>query len=195
MGIGFCGAHRTGKTTLATEVATACALPLVRTSTSAVFQRLGLDPAAPLTAEQRLVIQRLVLDGAIAQWAPLENRRFVSDRTPLDMAAYLLADIQGATVVDATAVTDYVAAALAATQHYFQHLFLIPPAIPLVWETGKAALNRAYMLHLHYLVGGLCGTLLHSAQDGHPRQHQIHFLPQELTDLTQRRIWVTRRLF
>ncbi|NJK35477.1 MAG: AAA family ATPase [Oscillatoriales cyanobacterium SM2_2_1] len=182
-GIGFCGAHRTGKTTLAAEVSTYLGVPFVRTSTSLVFRRAGLDPADPLTIAQRLDIQQQVLTTAIAQWQPMGSSLFVSDRTPVDMGAYLLADIQGQTEVEADAVTQYVTTVVAATNDYFRHLFLIPPAIPLVLEAGKAALNSAYMLHLHYLILGLCGE--------RQLRDRVHVLPLELTDLGQRRDWVT----
>lgn len=185
-GIGFCGAHRTGKTTLAAEVSACLGLPFVRTSTSGVFRRAGLDPADSLTITQRLDIQKQVLTTAIAQWQPMGTSPFVSDRTPVDMGAYLLADIQGQTEVESGAATKYVTTVIATTNDYFRHLFLIPPAIPLVLEAGKAALNSAYMLHLHYLILGLCSD--------YQLRSRVHVLPLELTDLGQRRDWVRTRL-
>jgi len=46
--LGLCGAHRTGKTTLAIAISSLLNIPFVRTTTSQVFAQLGLDPAEPM---------------------------------------------------------------------------------------------------------------------------------------------------
>ncbi|MEN8141152.1 MAG: AAA family ATPase, partial [Thermodesulfobacteriota bacterium] len=81
-GIGLCGAHRTGKTTMARQCARDYALALVTTDTSAVFAEHGLDPAAPMDFATRLWIQDKVLVAGEAVWGGQE-RPFITDRTPL----------------------------------------------------------------------------------------------------------------
>jgi hypothetical protein len=155
MSIGLCGSHRTGKTTLAEAVSQRTGIPFVRTGTSEVFRECGLDPSAPLDFKKRLWIQNEILDAAERVWNAGQGR-FITDRTPLDMAAYTLADIQGATEIDLAGLEKYLDRCFKATNRFFELLVLIQPGIPLVHEEGKAALSEGYLEHLNYLILGLC---------------------------------------
>jgi AAA domain len=153
--LGLCGAHRTGKTTLAIAIASHFNIPFVRTTTSQVFAQLGLDPAEPMDFKTRLFVQNHVLDAAEQIWQSSANP-FISDRTPIDMIAYTLGDIQGKTDVDIDLLNQYLDRCFASTNQFFQNLAIIQPGIPLVYEEGKAALNAAYIEHINVLVIGLC---------------------------------------
>jgi hypothetical protein len=154
--LGLCGAHRTGKTTMAIALGDRLNIPFVRTTTSQVFAQLGLDPAEPMDFKTRLFVQNHVLDAAEQVWQS-SCRPFVSDRTPIDMIAYTLGDIQGKTEVDFDLLTEYIDRCFVSTNRFFQNLAIIQPGIPLVYEEGKAALNAAYIEHINILVIGLCG--------------------------------------
>ena len=153
--LGLCGAHRTGKTTLAIALSSHLNIPFVRTTTSQVFADLGLDPAKPMDFKTRLFVQNHVLDAAEQVWQNSEVP-FVSDRTPIDMIAYTLGDIQGKTEVDFDLLNQYIDRCFASNNQFFQNLAIIQPGIPLVYEEGKAALNAAYIEHINVLVIGLC---------------------------------------
>jgi len=155
MRLGLCGGHRTGKTTLAEALARRLALPFVKTSTSLVFAAHGLNPAQPLDFVTRLWIQQRILEAAEEIWQAAPAA-FISDRTPVDMMAYTLADIQGSTVVPFAELENYLERCFASTNRFFSHLVMLQPGIPLVAETGKAALNPAYLEHLNSLIWGLC---------------------------------------
>ncbi len=153
--LGLCGAHRTGKTTLAIALSSRLNIPFVRTTTSQVFAQLGLDPAEPMDFKTRLFVQNHVLDAAEQVWQS-SAQPFVSDRTPIDMIAYTLGDIQGKIEVDFDFLNQYISRCFASTNQFFQNLAIIQPGIPLVYEEGKAALNAAYIEHINILVIGLC---------------------------------------
>jgi len=153
--LGLCGAHRTGKTTLAIALASHLNIPFVRTTTSQVFAELGLDPAEPMDFKTRLFVQNHVLGAAEQVWQDSVSP-FVSDRTPIDMIAYTLGDIQGRTEVDIDLLSQYIDRCFASTNKFFQNLAIIQPGIPLVYEEGKAALNASYIEHINVLVIGLC---------------------------------------
>jgi hypothetical protein len=153
--LGLCGAHRTGKTTLAIALSSHLNISFVRTTTSQVFAQLGLDPAEPMDFKTRLSVQNHVLDAAEQVWQS-STTPFVSDRTPIDMIAYTLGDIQGKTEVDFELLSQYIDRCFASTNQFFQNLAIIQPGIPLVYEEGKAALNAAYIEHINILVIGLC---------------------------------------
>lgn len=154
-GIGLCGSHRTGKTTLAEEIAGRCRIEFLRTTTSQVFARYGLDPSLQMDFSTRIWIQHKVVEAAEVVWQQATGF-FVSDRTPIDMMAYTLADIQGTTRVDFSELENYLDYCFSVTNRFFSQLVIIQPAIPLIHEEGKAALNRAYMEHLNVLIKGLC---------------------------------------
>lgn len=154
MAIGIAGAHRTGKTTLAKCVAEQLDIPFVQTTTSAVFKQHGLDPAQVMDFNTRLTIQQHVANAAENHWQSIQSN-FVTDRTPLDFMAYTLADIQGKTEVDFAQLEKYLAHCFALTNQFFNQIIVVQPGITLVYETGKAALNQAYIEHLNSLVLGL----------------------------------------
>jgi len=153
--IGLCGGHRTGKTTTAGAAGQKLDIPFVKTTTSHVFQENGLDPAAPMPFSARLDIQYRIVTAAESVWRA-ESGAFITDRTPIDMMAYTLGDIRGDTEVDANALDDYLSHCFDVTNDVFNRLIVIQPGIPLIYETGKAALNHAYIEHLNTLVIGLC---------------------------------------
>ncbi len=155
MSVGLCGSHRTGKTTMAETISCRTGIPFLRTTTAEVFKECGVDPSKPMDFGKRLWIQFHVLDAAEKVWS-VNQGQFVTDRTPLDMAAYTLADIQGSTDVDVAELDKYLTRCFEATNRFFDLLVLIQPGIPLVHEEGKAALNEAYLEHLNYLMMGLC---------------------------------------
>ena len=175
--IGLCGSHRTGKTTLAIALAARSGKSVLKTQTSAVFAANGLDPAQVMDFKTRLWIQGHILADAQNLWEN-QSQAFIADRTPLDMLAYTLADIQGTTEVDHVALQAYSARCFALTNQFFPQLVILPPAIPLVYEAGKAALNPAYIEHLH-------GVMLGLAHE-EALKSQVLVMPRALLDLDMR---------
>lgn len=180
-GIGLCGSHRTGKTTLAGILRARTGIDFIRTTTSDVFFENGLDPASSMDFATRIWIQLKVVAAAEAAWQQATGP-FVSDRTPIDMMAYTLADIQGKTGADYLQLEAYLDHCYAITNRFFSRLIVVQPAIPLVHEEGKAALNRGYMEHLNMLVMGLCcDARLHCP---------VLFMPRDIIDLDARLAFV-----
>ena len=100
MTLGLCGAHRVGKSTLAETFCADTGMLFLRTSVSSVFMHLGLDPAQDYPFSMRLSIQKAVLANLVETYRSAGTRAFVTDRTPLDLIAYLLADVQRQNVTD-----------------------------------------------------------------------------------------------
>lgn len=154
--IGLCGAHRTGKTTLAKEYSRWVGIPFVETSTSQVFEALGFDPKVDYDFKIRMMIQNKILDAAEALWRkyPVE---FITDRTPLDMLAYTMADVQRQNLDkdDEKLFMDYMKRCIESANRYFALLIVVQPGIPLVEAKGKAPNNIAYIEHLNTLIAGL----------------------------------------
>ncbi|MCG7348882.1 AAA family ATPase [Sphingomonas sp. ACRSK] len=156
MRIGFCGAHRTGKTTLARAIARIYHLPLLSSSASAVAARHSFDMAHHNRLDTGIPMQVEQLDTMIEGFEE-RTEGFVSDRTPLDAAAYLLADATasaGTPLSRETTVT-YVEKAMALTAKHFDIVILVPPAITFEPMDGKPPMNEAYQEHHHMLVRGM----------------------------------------
>jgi hypothetical protein len=178
--IGLCGAHRTGKTTLARLYAEKHKIRFVETSVSAIWHELGYDPATTYDFGTRLMIQEEILkrvDFVLSQHAGTE---FITDRTPLDMAAYTLADAIGDRVPPTMQkrLAKYVEDCFHSTNRRFGVVLLVQPGIALVDEPGKAPINEGYIEHLNSLILGLTVD---------ERMKPAHFyMPRSLKDIDER---------
>ena len=155
--IGLCGAHRTGKTTLARVFAEKHGLAFVETSLSAIFKDMGYDPAEKFDFATRLTIQEEILKRTDAMYAAIGAKLAITDRTPIDYIAYTLADAVGDAVPEALQerFAKYVQDCIDVTNKRFCALLVVQPGIQIVAEEGKAVLNKAYIEHLNALILGL----------------------------------------
>lgn len=179
MSLGFCGAQRTGKSTLAQAFSLKSGVPFVPTATTGVFKRLGVDPKADLPFDQRLVVQWEILKELAGQWAE-QRGDFVTDRTPLDMLAYTMADIQRTNLTPAMndEYKRYASDCFALTNRFFSTIMVVQPGIPIKEAEGKAPGSYGYMDHFNRIVIGLAVSEEVACN---------HFLiPQATTDLGKR---------
>lgn len=156
MSIGLTGTHRTGKSTLARAYSLAEGVPFLETGATQVFLDMGLDPKVDYPLDTRLEIQKRILDSFDKQYSAAKYE-FVTDRTPIDLMAYMLADVQrqNTTPEQAKKITDYMVDCASVTNTHFTTLVVLQPGIPIVEEAGKAPANMAYMEHISSLVMGL----------------------------------------
>jgi hypothetical protein len=153
MRIAFAGAHRTGKTTLAQLTADRFGLPFLKTSTSQIAASMGIDLKAPLDFGTRMKFQFKVLDMLCDTYRGAD---FVTDRSPLDAAAYTLANVQASTgtVEEQREVIRYVDACMELARQFDLVLF-VSPGIPMVATKDADDQAPAYQLHHHHLVRGM----------------------------------------
>gem|GEM_PF-320076 len=179
--IGLCGAHRTGKTTLAIALSKKINMPFAEIGTSKLFGDRNLDPAKPMDFRTRLHIQRIILNHAETIWFEMDES-FICDRTPIDMAAYTLAEVQGNTLNKEIEweLQDYLRDCQEVTERYFGYLFLIPPAIPIIDAIGKASPSRGYIEHIHTL----CLGLFHQSHvNGYCIEKDVKILSARVADI------------
>lgn len=154
---GFTGAHRAGKSTTAKLVAGRLGIPYFDASVSATMRERGWNTVAPMTFEERFTMQRVMLRvfNERLQNAP---RPAITDRTPLDMAAYTLAELGMHGRLEPhleEEVTRYVDDCLRSTGEAFDSLYYLRPLPIFVPAETSAPPNRPYQSHIHYLIGGL----------------------------------------
>ncbi|HDR9086296.1 TPA: AAA family ATPase [Burkholderia vietnamiensis] len=154
--IGLSGAQRTGKSTLAQAYAEATGVKFVPTSAAATFERLGYSPKADYPFETRLMIQREILRD-MDRLYERSGVKFITDRTPIDLLGYTLADVQRNNVPYELAadVDRYTQDCYESANRHFTTLILVQPGIQMVEAEGKAPAHRTHMEHLNYLMLGL----------------------------------------
>lgn len=180
MAIGLTGSHRSGKTTLALEFAKKNGFTFVKTSAGEIFSEMGLTPSVTYDFSTRLAVQNRILDEFDKTWAQYALDSVITDRTPLDLLAYTLAEVVGDNInaEQQDQLDSYIRRCFDVANKRFHTIILIQPGIALVQEEGKAALNRGYIEHLNSLILGL------SVDE---RLRVSHFyLPRHMTNLEAR---------
>ena len=175
--IGFCGAHRTGKSTLQQAIcekygATPLQMPTYKVVGDRVKTELPLADRVVLQY-QLLEAYREVLETASTSGADV----VISDRTPLDTVAYMLADVTRTADygLDAS-ILRYVKEAQELTLRYFSSIVLLPSGVlPLVEDPTSSPCSAAYIEHINALCYHYCSRLLFE----HPGIN-VDFLPRKL---------------
>lgn len=166
--IGFCGAHRTGKTTLAKQFAKANGFVYVDASVSKCLSDAGLDSSSIQTLDihEFVLAQNLVLNHIVTlaeELAPDPKRTYVMDRTPIDALIYYRAYFSGKFFYEAQtacseqfnlAFQDYVNRAHDACRRFYTAIFGVQPGIEVKAEHGKALATDAFIEQLNALVVG-----------------------------------------
>lgn len=160
--IGLSGANGTGKSTLAQAFAKEVEIPFVATSASEVFKNMRLDPTVEYPLDLRLLIQEALLVTFERQYVEAADKSeiFITDRTPIDLASYLLADVQRSSLTLepglAGEITRYVDKCFKSTSRFFSTVVLVQPGIVTdLFREGKAPSCPAYQEHLNAIQLGL----------------------------------------
>jgi len=158
LGLGLSGAHRTGKTTVAAQLAELNEAPFLTSSASQIAKDMGLKVDLGMAPSDRRAFQEEVLRRFIEQYeAEAGHGLFVTDRTPLDLAAYAMMDWdhRNTNPEHDAWLMDYVDRCMVATSQYFFLVGVIEPGIPYVTGPGKPAPNVVYQEGLNTTIMGL----------------------------------------
>ncbi|MDK1290183.1 AAA family ATPase [Pseudoalteromonas umbrosa] len=171
--IGLTGAQRTGKTTLAEKYSEATGLPFISTQASQTLASVGFNSEATYHNDftARLDAQNYLLDHADKQWSA-HSGGFITDRTPMCMAAYTLADIVATTELSEqhyTRLIQYIDRCKLITMKHFDLLVNVKrnPAITLTEKAGSAPAKPHHILHVETLLSSLLSEL-RVPTDGEP---------------------------
>jgi hypothetical protein len=155
--IGLAGSHRTGKTSLAKAYAEKQEIEFVETSVSSIIKGLGYSPKIIYDFGARMYIQEHVLtevDKMLSARNTLVDA--ITDRTPLDMLAYTMAEAIGDKVTDEyqDQFERYTTKCFDVTNKHYAAILQIQPALPIVDSPTSQVPNKAYMEHLNSLLLG-----------------------------------------
>lgn len=140
LGCGLAGAHRTGKTTLAKAVAEKMEIPFLTTSASKIATDLGIKIGLDMPFDQRqefqeaalLSFEELYADGG-------ESKMFITDRTPIDLAAYVMTAWHPAIATDRHHewAMDYVKRCIDATNRWFFQITILQPSSAITFSEAE----------------------------------------------------------
>lgn len=180
-GCGLTGAHRTGKTTVGKALAGGMQCPFIGSSASGIAKSMGITTFEGMPKVLRREYQEKVLEAFCEAYETESmNGTFVSDRTPLDFAAYVLSEWSPADSDpehDAW-VIDYVKRCKEATSRYFFQVAIVQPGIPFQAEEGKGGGGECLQEVLNTLAIGLI-------TDPEVHSHMM-IVPRWMTDNEQR---------
>lgn len=154
--LGLAGSHRSGKTTLARAVAARGGIAFYDGSFGRLARTLGYESVARMSVVERLTMQSRVLD-LYEREIQLDAADRITDRTPLDMLAYLMAEVgMHAGLEDAAsrAVVAYRDRCIALTRDLFDDVFLLQALPVYVVADGKPSDDPAYQAHIQALIEG-----------------------------------------
>lgn len=156
LGIGLTGAHRTGKTTTAKAIGDNNDFPVLTDIGSDLAAKMGIDMSQPMTLSQRLDYQEARLDLTEKAYEDVKGGIFVTDRTPLDLAAYLVAETPNAldqATVDR--IEAYIQRCIDMANKHFAFFTFFRPTLSYVSAPGKPPANTAYQQLISVLIAGL----------------------------------------
>jgi hypothetical protein len=182
MTFGLSGSHRSGKTTLAKEVAKVTGIHYLDASTTAIMEGTGFNPVGTdHSVEKRLVAQEFLLKEftKMAMKAPYP---FISDRTPIDYAAYMLGEVtmHNTSAEVGARVDTYVKDCLTITARLFSCVMAVRPiGISYEVRSDKPPENLGYQRLIQTLVEG---TLSCIEEVGDGRTNAVTILVKDLDD-------------
>lgn len=179
-GIGLAGTSCTGKTTLASEVAKQTGIPFIASSVRNIYEMYGFSVNEPLSFDDRMMVQMKILEVAECAYEDMDSI-FITDRTPMDYAAHLLAEALAINLSEAQTeqLLWYVKKCYQVTNLYFSSVVLLQPALSMVEETGRTS-NRAYLEHINLIMIGLI------ADPNNKLYCAKHFMKKSVTNLKKR---------
>lgn len=197
--IGICGAHRTGKTTLAKKWADSVKFQYVDAGVSDVLRANGFDPSKmqdlgviSLMRAQDVVKDHLI---GLAREYSSKTEFYVIDRTPIDACAYMKSIFntkffcgldewnEGSAEQFAKWYKDYVKECMFETAKRFCMTVLVQPGIELISDKKSAPANDLLINHLNTLMLGDLSEILDVHNDLSPI---IQVMDRNILDLDYR---------
>jgi len=156
LGIGISGTHRSGKTTLARALALANGFSFEESTARNVASEMGIDINSDVPFARWLDFHEELLRRFEAEYRNKPGL-FVTDRTPLDFAAYLTARVPPA-MTDKYLIARYkcfLDRCFEVCNEIFMTLLIIPPVLIYEEAEGKPVSNYAHQQAIHLLIQGM----------------------------------------
>lgn len=154
--LSFSGSHRSGKSTTAQIVAQKLGLEFFDGSFGKLAAELGYNSVDALSIEDRLTMQERCLALHVAKITAM-GRPVITDRSPLDFAAYCLAEIgmhSGINVGASRRAWAYAENCIEVTRRHYGAVAILRPLPTYTEEAGKPGPCLAFQTHIQLLIEG-----------------------------------------
>jgi ABC-type oligopeptide transport system ATPase subunit len=160
---GLIGASGTGKTTLAKLVAEAMDITYVPSSITECARKHGFDSVGKLTLTERVELQKHLLDDHV-EMISQTKRPMITDRTPIDMAGYMLAEFnmhshEQMSFGELKLVDEYSYLCRQAVVQNYDHVFMLGRLPVYEVSSTRPSVNPAYQRHTELIMRGLIAEL------------------------------------
>lgn len=181
IGIGFAGAHRTGKTFLASKLSELVGVPFVKSDVSGVYARNDMIPSQVYTPDKTIFIQNKILDYHNELWDK-QTGVFVTDRTPIDMLGYMMCNMPQNFIDDEIneGLQNYTKRCFESTEKYFKSVVEVLPGIPVVEDALKASIQTSHIDHVAYVITGILDRFESF------NTVMVYQIPRRVTDIDER---------
>lgn len=159
MSFALAGSSGTGKTTLAKAIADVMGIPYHDASVTRIMNEIGVNPVATLDSiDTRIAAQEQLLVRYIEELRTLP-RPFITDRTPLDMAAYVLGEVTmlNTTREQGERIAKYVSVCQERTRELFDAVTVLRPLPFYESKSTRPPPNPAYQHQIQTLIEGILG--------------------------------------
>lgn len=155
MAFGITGSHRSGKSTLAKDIAASLHIPYHDASVTKVMQEAGVNAVGNLSLEERMNAQEFMLDKTIEILAKVP-RPFITDRTPIDMIGYTMGELtmHNSSIEMGNRIADYAKRCIKATEDNFAMVFVLEPLPVFAVDPNKPPPNLGYQQMVQYIMEG-----------------------------------------
>lgn len=183
--VGLCGAQGTGKTTLASALATQLGIPFIKTDVAQIIRDAGYHSCREgMSTHERLDLQEVILNGLVASYP--KSSAFICDRTPFDVMMYSLGWLPPfASSHESDRVMELMTQCAAETDRHFSLITQIHPGIVLsasdLERDDRGSLHAACVAREDAILTGLLcnyAPLL--------RRCAISMMPAHMTSLDKR---------
>ena len=156
---GLVGSSGVGKTTVASMVADALSMTFLKTTITASAAKIGINPIAKLSIQERIKLQWHLLNDHMEMLAKAP-RPMITDRTPIDLIGYMLAEVdmwshENLTRDEMTEVESYVGMCCDLAEANYDYLFSLSRLSNYESADTRPAENPAYQIHCQYLMNGV----------------------------------------
>lgn len=111
---------------------------------SDVFKRYGYKQSDEITAHERMFLQNEILTRQIDEYEQLKES-FIADRSPMDMAAYMMCDTHLNRESMFIPAQTYAARCAKVTKRFFKKIVVVPFCIPYEKSDKRPPFNERYI--------------------------------------------------
>ncbi len=151
------GAHRVGKTTLASAFADATGAKFLPMSLSAVQKEIGFDSSnQSYSFDERMKVQEYLIERMDEIYEKHYGEDVIADRSPIDLIAYAMVHVgEHTTDEQSKRLERFIERCIEVAETHCVGCLLVQPGIQLVESETSAKCSKGFIEHLNSLCFGL----------------------------------------